>query len=175
MQPTEETAMFTKFFLRDVVLLALCLLAWQLNLSEFAASNTFAAVLCSAFAVVLTVLVSYELHEWGHLGGALLTGSTVHAPSRLVHQFLFHFDGQRNDRRQFVGMSIGGLAASVVAFAILLLVLPLSTWTARIILALVGIGIVATFLREVPEAWRVHRGIIVPTGPVYEPFSTPVK
>jgi fermentation-respiration switch protein FrsA (DUF1100 family) len=165
--------MFLKFFIRDLVLLALCLLAWRLNMSAFAGGNVVLEVLCSASAVILTVLVSYEIHEWGHLGGAVLTGSKVHAPNQLVHQFLFHFDGGANDRRQFVGMSIGGLAASLVALAILLLVLPLATWTAKVILALVGIGIVATFLREVPEAWRVHRGIIVPTGPVYEPFAAP--
>lgn len=163
--------MFIRFFIRDLVLLALCVLAWRLNLSEFAAGNGVIAVLCSAATVVLTVLVSYEVHEWGHLSGALLTGSTVHAPEKLIHQFLFHFDGKANDRRQFVGMSIGGLAASLIALLGLLLLLPLATWTAKIIVALVGIGIVATFLREVPEAWRVHRGIIVPTGPVYEPFS----
>lgn len=164
--------MFIKFLVRDLALLALCILAWRLNLSEFAAGNV-ASVLCSALTVVLTVLASYEVHEWGHLSGALLTGSKVHAPDRLIHQFLFHFDGQRNDRHQFVGMSIGGLAASLLALAVLLLVLPLDTWTARIVLGLVGIGIIATFLREVPEAWRVHRGIIVPTGPVYEPFQAP--
>jgi fermentation-respiration switch protein FrsA (DUF1100 family) len=167
--------MFTRFFIRDLVLLGLCILAWRLNLSEFAASNGVLAALCSALAVILTVLVSYEVHEWGHLSGAVLTGSKVHAPHRLVHQFLFHFDGSANDRRQFVGMSIGGLVASLVALAGLLLLLPLATITAKVILALVGIGIVATFLREVPEAWRVHRGIIVPTGPVYEPFSAPAK
>jgi hypothetical protein len=165
--------MFARFVIRDLVLLALCLLSWRLNLSEFAAGNGVLAVLCSAVATILTVLVSYEVHEWGHLSGALLTGSKVHAPNRLIHQFLFHFDGSANDRRQFVGMSIGGLAASLLALGALLLVLPLATWTAKVILALVGIGIVATFLREVPEAWRVHRGIIVPTGPVYEPFSAP--
>jgi phosphate/sulfate permease len=163
--------MFIRFFIRDLVLLALCVLAWRLNLSGFAADNGVVAVLCSAATVILTVLISYEVHEWGHLSGALLTGSTVHAPQRLIHQFLFHFDGKANDRHQFVGMSIGGLVASVLALVALLLLLPLATWTAKIILALVGIGIVATFLREVPEAWRVHRGIIVPTGPVYEPFS----
>lgn len=167
--------MFFKFLVRDLVLLGLCLLAWQVNLSEATASNTFAAVACSLIAVILTVLASYEVHEWGHLTGAVLTSSTVHAPNRLIHPFLFHFDGRRNDRRQFVGMSIGGLAASLVALAILLLALPLETWTARIILALVGIGIVATFAREVPEAWRVHRGLAAPEGPVYEPFPAAHK
>lgn len=163
--------MFGKYIVRDLVLLGCCVLAWQLNMSTLASGSLLIAIPCSALAVILTVLAAYEVHEWGHLSGALLTGSTVHAPNRLIHQFLFHFDGQRNDRRQFVGMSIGGLVASVVAFAVLLLVLPLATWTAKIILGLVGIGIVATFLREVPEAWRVHRGIIKPTGPVYEPFA----
>lgn len=167
--------MFFKYFVRDMVLLALCLLAWRLNLSALAATNTLTAILCGTLTVVLTVLASYEVHEWGHLGGALLTGSTVHAPDRLIHQFLFHFDGKRNDRRQFVGMSIGGLAASLVALAILLLALPLHTVAAKVALGLVGLGIVVTFAREVPEAWRVHRGITVPTGPVYEPFAAAPK
>jgi hypothetical protein len=162
--------MFFKYFIRDLALLALCLLAWRLNLSALAAANDVFAVVCGTVTVVLTVLCTYEVHEWGHLGGALLTGSKVHAPNRLIHQFLFHFDGAANNRHQFVGMSVGGLAASIVGLAGLLLLLPLATWTAKVILALVGLGVVVTFAREVPEAWRVHRGIITPTGPVYEPF-----
>lgn len=164
--------MFWKFALRDLVLLGVCLLLWQLNMSAPAAANIFVAASCSTLTVIITVLTSYEVHEWGHLTGAIATGSVVHAPRQLIHQFLFHFDGQKNSRQQFVGMSVGGLVASLIALAVLLATLPLATWSAKIALGIVIIGIIVTFLREVPEAWRVHRGTITPQGPVYEPFAT---
>jgi hypothetical protein len=162
--------MFWRFALRDVVLLAICLLLWQLNMSELAAGHIVIAGLIATVTVIATVLTSYEFHEWGHLSGAIATGAVVHAPKPLIHQFLFHFDGQQNNRHQFVGMSIGGLLASVLVLLALLWILPLSTWSAKIALGIIVLGIIVTFLREVPEAWRVHRGIAVPTGPVYEPF-----
>jgi len=162
--------MFLRFAIRDLMLLGICLLSWQLNMSAMASANVLSAILCGTVTVILTVLTSYEFHEWGHLSGALATGAVVHAPKPLIHQFLFHFDGQKNNRQQFVGMSIGGLAASVAVLIVLLMILPLSTWSAKIALGIIVLGIIATFLREVPEAWRVHRGIAVPTGPVYEPF-----
>jgi membrane protein YdbS with pleckstrin-like domain len=163
--------MFWKFALRDLILLALCVLMWQINMSAFASTNLFIAIVCGTLTVVITVLTSYEGHEWGHLTGAVATGAVVHAPRQLIHQFLFHFDGKQNSRQQFVGMSIGGLAASVAVLILLLQVLPLSTWSAKIALGIIIFGIIVTFLREVPEAWRVHRGTITPQGPVYEPFA----
>jgi hypothetical protein len=163
--------MFWKFAFRDFVLLGICLLLWQLNMSALASTNLFTAVLCSALTVIATVLVSFEVHEWGHLTGAVASGSTVYAPRQLIHPFLFHFDGKKNSRQQFVAMSVGGLAASLIASAVLLATLPLATWSAKIILGIVVIGIIATFVREVPEAWRVHRGIATPQGSIYEAFA----
>jgi L-serine deaminase len=167
--------MLWKFAFRDLVLLGICLLLWQLNLSALASINLLTAVLCGALTVIVTVLVSYQTHEWGHLTGAVAAGSLVHAPHQLIHPFIFHIDGNKNSRLQFVGMSVGGLAASLIALAVLLATLPLATWSAKITLGIVIVGIVATFVREVPEAWRVHRGTITPQGPVYEPFTAPAE
>lgn len=162
--------MFFKFALRDLAALAICLLAWRFY--GAAPDSLLAAFGLGTAAVLATMVVTYLVHEWGHLGGAVFTGSTVYAPRPLFSVFLFHFDGHKNSRRQFVGMSVGGFVTSLGMLITLFAVLPLETWPARITIALVAIGIVGTAYLEVPTAWRVHRGAALPSGPVYEPFPT---
>lgn len=171
--------MFLKFAVRDLSLLGLCLLTWWLLTVRLADAGPALAVALSVVAVVLSALVTYLIHEWGHLTGAVAAGSVVYAPNKLVDPFLFHFDSRSNDARQFVWMSTGGLFASVAVLALLIAVLPfgepLARWAAWMVLALVVIGVIATLVREVPEAWRVARGGALPTGMVYEPFPAPQR
>jgi hypothetical protein len=46
-------------------------------------------------------------------------------------------------------------------------VLPLQAWSGRIAMALVFLGVVATFILEVPVAWRVAHGAPIPHGTAY--------
>jgi hypothetical protein len=86
--------------------------------------------------------------------------------------FLFQFDSDRNSREQFLRMSMGGFVASVAAIVFLLLVLPLHATSGRIAMLLVAIGVVATFILEVPVAWRVAHGAPIPRGAAYHSSSS---
>lgn len=164
--------MFLKFAVRDIALLAGCLLLWQYTLQQQAMGlNSWLSVPLQAGVALLTTLVAFLLHEWGHLLGALAFRAKVHAPRRWYELFLFHFDGRSNTARQFIAMSIGGFIASGIAVAVLLAALPLDTLAGVLALAFGALGVLATFVLEFPTTWRVMRGAPLPTGFVYEPFE----
>jgi hypothetical protein len=64
-------------------------------------------------------------------------------------------------------MSMGGFVASAVTILFLVMVLPLDAWSGRIAMLLVVLGVVATFILEVPVAWRVAHGASIPRGAAY--------
>src|SRR5690349_24353578 len=107
--------------LRDLVIFAVtgaCLWLDAAARAEQAASWPLAVA-----AGLLCALSGFLLHEWGHLTGALLTGSRVSYPDRLRSPFLFMFDVSVNDARQFLAMSFGGYAGSALAIALLVVLL----------------------------------------------------
>ena len=124
-------------------------------------------VLLAALAALATTLVGYLLHEWGHLLGALAAGARFALPATPFESpFLFKFDRTGNTRGQFFAMALGGFAASIATVAVLVFVLPpgLATW---LTLGLVGAGVLATLVIEVPEFWRVWRGGPLPDGAAF--------
>ena len=157
-------AMFIKLALREALLFILCLLCWRLDAALRPQGGVFAFG-GALLAALSTVLVAFLAHEWGHLAGAWARGSVVYPPRSLRSVFVFYFDTDRNSGNQFVAMSLGGFATSALGVALLIAILPLDAWSGRIALALVGIGVIATLILEVPAAWKVARGAPLPRGP----------
>lgn len=149
--------------LRDATAIVLTALAWTAERHGAPVHGALATAVSIA-AGILTALSGFVLHEWGHLAGALASGSAVHFPGRLTAPLLFHFDTARNDRRQFLHMSYGGFAASAVVLAVLAAALPLDRVAGRIAAVLAGIGTIVSLVAEVPTAVRVARGAPMPTG-----------
>lgn len=167
--------MFLKFVVRDIVLLVLCMLLWDYTLQQQTAGlNSWLSIPLQTGVALLTTLVGFLVHEWGHLLGALAYRAKVHAPHRWYELFLFHFDGRNNTARQFIAMSIGGFIASAIVVAVLLASLPLNTLAGILALAFGSLGVLATFVLEFPTTWRVMRGAPLPSGFVYEPFEAGV-
>lgn len=150
--------------LRDLAVLSATACAWVLDaqLSDGAA-RTGAAVVAGG----LTALCGYLFHEWGHYAAARWAGARVVPARGAGSLFLFRFDCEAGDRRQFLAMSAGGFVASAVAVVLLLALLPLDTLSGRIALGLVALGVLATLVLEVPVAWRVARGAPLPRGAAY--------
>jgi hypothetical protein len=164
--------MFLRFAVRDTVLLVLCVLLWQYTLQQQAAGlNSWVSIPLQVGVALLTTLVGFLVHEWGHLLGALAYRGKVHAPHRWYELFLFHFDGRGNNARQFIAMSVGGFIASGLVVAVLVTALPLGTLAGLLALVFGGLGVLATFVLEFPTTWRVMRGGPLPSGFVYEPFA----
>lgn len=156
---------------RDALLVLLAIAAWSLEPSHRGASGAAAWVLTTT-AGLLTVVVAFLLHEWGHLLGSLATGSRVFYPNTFTTPLLFHFDSATNDRRQFLWMSYGGYLASLVALAAILLFVPLDAWSGRVAIVLTAIGLAVTFVAEVPTTLRVLRGAALPSGYAFTQTSS---
>ncbi len=157
---------------RDGAVLALTALAWTAE-RHVQADGGWIAAAASIAAGTATALAGFVIHEWGHLAGALASGSTVHFPGRLAAPLLFHFDTARNDRRQFLRMSYGGFAASALALAVLIAALPIDRLAGRIAAVLAGLGTLVSLVAEVPTAVRVARGAPLPSGYAFTPPREP--
>jgi hypothetical protein len=140
---------FAKFVLRDAVLSTVVggawILAWPVSTGTGPVADLVGVVLGLGAG-----LVAYLGHEWGHLTGALLTGSHVTAPAKLSSGFLFSFDSRRNSRRQFVLMSLSGFAVTGIALVVVYGFLPQEALATRVARGLVVFGASLTVFVETP-------------------------
>lgn len=146
---------------RDGLLIGLAVLLWVWTLDAGPAQTATGCALHLGTAL-MTVLCGYLLHEWGHLIGALLVRANVVLPRMFESPFLFRFDLHRNSRRQFTWMASGGFVSSLLLVVFLVIALPQGLLATQIALALVTLGVLATFVIEVPEFW----GVVVKGGPL---------
>ena len=86
--------MFRRFAIRDLAILLGTIALWWLSASLGAEPRIVS--LLSIGAGLGAALCAYNLHEWGHLIGAHLTGSVYVPAKRLISPFLFSYDAERN-------------------------------------------------------------------------------
>lgn len=147
---------------RDAVLIVLALLAWRWSLQTPQAWGP------AMLAAAMTMLAGYLLHEWGHLLGALYRRCAIELPATpFASPFLFRFYREGNSRAQFVSMVLGGFISSLLTVIALVLWLPADRLATTLALSLTGLGVLATFIIEVPEFWRVWRGGPMPSGAAF--------
>jgi hypothetical protein len=147
---------------RDSLVVAATLVLWALD-GRIRADGTAWGLSTAVGAGALTAVSGYLFHEWGHLAGALAARARIRLPDSPWEIFLFNFDVDRNQRRQFVAMSIGGYAASAAYVVFLAFVMPLDTTAGVIAAILVGAGMAATAILELPPFFRVLRGGALPS------------
>ena len=158
--------MLLKFAIRDAVVLVLTAACWWLG--RLFEPDTAAAAWLSVFAGAGAVVCAYNLHEWGHLVGAHLTRS-VYVPARRVYSpFLFSYDSERNNRRQFLIMSLAGFAATALFVAAFAVWMPQDQQAGRIALkgAFVLAGLTVVF--ELPIFARALFGDSVPRTGLFD-------
>ena len=151
---------------RDVLIVALTVGLWLWTLRTGPAHDA-PAVALHLLTAVMTTLAGYLVHEWGHLLGAYYGHSVVHLPPTPFAAFLFRFDTGLNTREQFVAMSLGGFISSAFPVALQFALLPWPLLASKVALALVVLGVIATFILEVPSAWQVYRGSAMPQGAAF--------
>ena len=147
--------------LRDGLLIGVTLALWFWAV-EFGKPQGALAIGTHIGAGLMTVLCGYLLHEWGHLIGALMARGNVVLPTMFESPFLFRFDLHRNTRRQFTWMASGGFVSSLLLVAFLVVALPYGLLATQIALGLTALGVLATFVIEVPEFW----GVVIKGGPL---------
>lgn len=111
-----------------------------------------------ANALIAATVIASTIHEWGHFAGARLSGAispVLRRPRR--HFFMFDFDLERNDVRQFTWMSWGGILAPWLPVLIVLLAVPLDRWSGAALLAAFVWRAAAVAAFEVPVVRAVER------------------
>ncbi|MEM7412050.1 MAG: hypothetical protein AAF430_17615 [Myxococcota bacterium] len=116
---------------------------------------TTGSFLAEAVAVGNAVVAGFVLmsifHEWGHFTGARLSGAVspmLEEPRR--HFFLFDFDMEKNDLRQFSWMSWGGILAPWLAVLLVLAFADLRLLSSVVLLATLVFRAVAAGAFEAP-------------------------
>jgi hypothetical protein len=166
---------FLQLVLRDGLAVAAVLGLWSFLLQGVPAGGA-GHVALSVLTALLTTVLGYLAHEWGHLLGALAARSRFELPATPFESFfLFRFDRERNSRSQFFAMALGGFAASIISVLLFVLLLPWGLLATTITLTLVALGVLATFVIEVPEFWGVWRGGPLPDGAAFVSASRPPR
>ena len=161
-------ARFVRFALRDLGIAAITAAAWGIDRQARTGKYGQAAkTVIGVSTGLLTALVGFGAHEWGHLAGALASGGVVDEPTSMTSPFLFFFDVGRSPRPAFLAMSYGGYIGTVVAAAAIATFVPRRALSGRVALAATAVGLVATFALEMPTTIRVARGGPLPRGGVY--------
>jgi hypothetical protein len=138
--------MYARLAARDLAIAALAVLVWRVA-APLSADAGAQGDLTGLVAGLAFGAGAYLAHEWGHLAGAVLGGSTVYPARSLRSAFVFSFDSRANSRRQFLAMSFAGFAATAVAVWIAYGVLPSELLAVRVargavaLLTLLGLGI----------------------------------
>ena len=149
--------MTLKLALRDIAFISvtvlLWLLSWRLD-AQISAWHLPVAIL----AGLMIPVCGFLAHEWGHLFGAWAGQAKVHMPASVLTIFLFDYKPAENSREQFLSVSYGGFIASGLVVALLLVVLSFDRLADQIALGLTLLGVIATFVLEIPPAWRVFKG-----------------
>ncbi len=116
---------------------------------------------------VITTAAAFLVHEWAHWLAGRLAGARMRLNTRIGSVFLFTFDS-RNSIRQFQWMSAGGLIGSAILVAFMTVFLPRSILATWVTFALTGIGVLITFVVELPELVTVSRSGRYPESFAYE-------
>jgi hypothetical protein len=112
-----------------------------------------------ANAVIAGVIIASTLHEWGHFAGARLSGAVAPVLDKPVRYFfMFDFSFERNDTRQFLWMSLGGILAPWALVVLTALLVPIDNASRAMLLAAFVARAVQVSLFEVPVVMRTQSG-----------------
>jgi ABC-type cobalamin transport system permease subunit len=157
---------FPRFALRDLLVIAAAVTVWIYASPVSAGSGPLADLLGVAAGAGIG-LSAYLLHEWGHLLAALGTGSVVHPGRTLGSRYLFSFDSKRNDRRQFLIMSVGGFVVTALAMWLVYAGLPGDLFATRVARGVVSYLAFLTIFIELPlVVWALVSSHLPPVDTV---------
>jgi hypothetical protein len=112
-----------------------------------------------ANALVAAAVVTGVVHEWAHYAGARLAGAAARVFEEPVRYFfLFDFCFERNDRRQFLWMSWGGILAPWLLVLLTALCVPIDNASRAMLVAAFVARAVQIGVFEVPVALRTAQG-----------------
>jgi len=141
--------MFSKLLARDLAILGIAVLAWQVA-APFSAGAGAVSDLSGVLLGALAGAGAFLVHEWGHLLGALASRSVVQPAASLRSPFVFRFDSRSNSRGQFLVMSFAGFVATAAVVWAAYAVLPSELLASRVARGAVVFLAVLGVVLEVP-------------------------
>ena len=140
---------YARLATRDLAIAGAALALWWLAAGASAGDGALADL--SGVAVGLLVgALTFLLHEWGHLLGALASRSRIRAPAGLRSLYLFSFDSRQNSLRQFLAMSLAGFASTALAVLAWYAWLPSELLATRVARGVGMLSVALTLVLEVP-------------------------
>lgn len=139
--------------------------AVMLALTAWGAADTWATVsnwglahvVAIVNAIVAASVVTGILHEWGHYAGARLAGSETDVLKKPVgYFFMFNFPFDKNDQRQFLWMSWGGIVVPWLLVVLTATLIPIDTASRTMLLAVFVTRAAQVSFFEVPVARRAR-------------------
>lgn len=134
--------------------------------SVWAAMDTWYLVTELNLALVLSVItalvagawLSSLIHEWGHFTGARLSKSYSPIVPEVRGVFMFGFNHSKNNRNQFIAMSLGGPIANWSLVIAIFLLLPMDTIGRATLLGMTFAKAVSVCVFELPIIAKVMNG-----------------
>lgn len=118
---------------------------------------SLAHVVAIVNAIIAGSVITGILHEWGHYAGARLAGSATQVLKKPVgYFFMFNFPFDRNDRRQFLWMSWGGIVVPWLLVVLTAMLVPIDTASRTMLLAVFVTRAAQVSFFEVPVARRAR-------------------
>ena len=110
-------------------------------------------------AIAAATVMASIIHEWGHFSGAKISGAIAPVSAKPVRlYFMFTFDMVQNSTNQFIAMSLGGILANWLLVVLLLILIPLQSLAAAMLIAVAIAKAVNVSFFEVPIVMQVRDG-----------------
>lgn len=132
----------------------------------WAAADTWYVVTDLSLALVLSVItalvagawIARIVHEWGHFTGARIAKSYSPIVPEIRGVFMFGFNHAKNDRNQFIAMSLGGPIANWCLVALIFFFIPMDNLGRATLLGMTFAKAVSVCIFELPVIAKVMRG-----------------
>ena len=119
---------------------------------------SIAGLLSVIMALVAGAWLSSLVHEWGHFTGARLAKSYSPIVPEIRGVFMFGFNHAKNERNQFLSMSLGGPIANWSLVLLILLTLPMDNLGRAALLGITTAKAISVCIFELPIISRVMNG-----------------
>lgn len=116
--PTPANTLMRQALAHGGIALALSASLVTANSWAQAVNDDIVRYAAATWAFLCGLVFSHIIHEWCHYGGARLARSSLRLKPR-IHPLFFDFDLQANTARQFLWLSLGGLAGNFLLLALL--------------------------------------------------------
>ncbi len=109
-------------------------------------------------ALVAGTYLAALVHEWGHFTGARISGAYSPVVREVKNQFMFGFSFDKNNKSQFLSMSIGGPIGNWLLVLLVFLFLPMDNPGRIALLAMTIARAISVCVFELPIMLRTWQG-----------------